>query len=218
MSDKKTRQVEDCIHRLKEGDESARDELVAVAYEQLLRLTRKIGSRYPHVKRWEDTQDIANKAYIRLQRALTTVELNDAQHFYRLAALKIRQELIDLARHYYGEQGMGRHHATVERFSPESSAPPMLHYDQADDTHDPQRIADWAELHTCVEQLSQTSREIFDLLYYDDKSQQQAADLLGVSERTVRQRWRRAKIDLGRLLRGDPEDLSRDSTPRKKPD
>lgn len=48
------------------------------------------------------------EAAIRLDRALAEKVPKDASHFFRLAALQIRRERIDLARHYGGPEGMGR--------------------------------------------------------------------------------------------------------------
>ena len=45
-------------------------------------------------------------------------------------------------------------------------------------------------------------RELFDLLYYSGLSQEEAAEVLGVSERTVKRRWRSAKLVLYDRLGG----------------
>ena len=45
--------------------------------------------------------------------ALNDVKPALLRDFYRLAAVQVRRELIDLARHYYGPQGHGAHHASA---------------------------------------------------------------------------------------------------------
>ena len=54
---------------------------------------------------------------------------------------------------------------------------------------DPANLAAWAEFHAQVEHLPEEQREVFDLLWYQELSQAEAATLLGVSERTVKRRW-----------------------------
>jgi RNA polymerase sigma factor (sigma-70 family) len=45
-------------------------------------------------------------------------------------------------------------------------------------------------------------REVFDLIWYDGLTQREAADVLDVSERTVRSRWLEARMALREALGG----------------
>jgi DNA-directed RNA polymerase specialized sigma24 family protein len=53
-----------------------------------------------------------------------------------------------------------------------------------------------------VERLPAEEREVFGLLFYHGWTQPQAAEVFGVSERTVNRRWLEAQVTLGRLLGG----------------
>ena len=64
----------------------------------------------------------------------------------------------------------------------------------------PGDLALWTEFHETIDQLPQRLREVFDLLYYHGMTQEEAAAVLGVSDRTVRERWRDAKVELTDLL------------------
>jgi RNA polymerase sigma factor (sigma-70 family) len=55
-----------------------------------------------------------------------------------------------------------------------------------------------------VQRLPQTEREVFDLLWYEGLTQAEAALVLGVTERTIKNRWRSAKLGLQRLLGDGP--------------
>ena len=92
--------IQGCIDRLRVGDESARAALLDCAADRLARLARKMLKGYPGVARWEQTDDVAQNALIRLDRALRAVTPPTARDFFRLAAAQVRRELIDLARHY----------------------------------------------------------------------------------------------------------------------
>src|SRR5262245_29622623 len=118
-----TVQIQAWIDRLQAGDESARSELLNCACERLTRLTHKMLKTYPRVRRWEQTVDVLQKAAVRLYRTLSDVKPSTVKDFFRLAALNIRRELIDLARHHYGPQGGGAHHASIAAASDSESTP-----------------------------------------------------------------------------------------------
>jgi RNA polymerase sigma-70 factor (ECF subfamily) len=198
------------LERLANGDESARDELIAAAGERLMNLTRSMKRTYDRVNRWEQTDDVFQRSIMRLHRALTEVDIADVRHFYRLAATQIRRELIDLTRHYGGPQGMGANHATQMADNPDRSEA-AVHgaYDAMDeDGGAPQELSAWTELHRAIEQLPEEQKEVVELLFYNGLSQTQASELLGVSTRTVKRYWRNAKLSLFEELGGEFPGLS----------
>jgi RNA polymerase sigma-70 factor (ECF subfamily) len=189
------------IDRLRDGDDSARAALLDTACARLTRLARKMLKSYPGIRRWEQTDDILQNALIRLDRALQAGAPPTARDFFRLAAAQVRRELIDLARHYQGPRGLGAHHAT-QLGRGDSADGVAMAADPPDTTHDPGRLADWAEFHSAVAALGEADRELFDLLWYQGLTQAEAAALLGVTERTVNSRWLAARVRLGDSLGG----------------
>src|SRR4051812_38634182 len=111
------------IQRLAARDRSAVEELITHAQERLRRLARKMLREDARVHRWEQTDDVVQNALLRLYRALQEVSPDSPQGFMKLAARMIRRELIDLARHHYGPQGAGAHHATDPPPAKEDSPP-----------------------------------------------------------------------------------------------
>jgi RNA polymerase sigma factor (sigma-70 family) len=186
--------------RLRAGDESARDELLNIAGDRLSRLAGKMLRGYPGVRRWEQTDDVFQNAAVRLCRALKDVQPVSVRSFINLAAVQIRRELIDLARHYEGPQGMGRLHDTPAGRGNSGAAAGFV--DSPDDTDDPARLAAWTEFHAQIDVLPDEAREVFNLLWYQGLTQAEAAVLLDVSERVVKYRWRSAKILLHGKLGG----------------
>lgn len=202
-----TRQnIEQCIVRLNQGDQVARGELLNLACEQLTRLTRKMLRDFPTVARWEQTDDVYQNASLRLYQALADVEVRDARHFFRLAALQIRRELIDMTRHYNGPQGMGAKHHTQHADADGEGVPAA--YEGAEVTHDPSRIAEWHDFHRRVAELPEEDREVFELLWYHELPQDQVAEMLDVNVRTVRRRWRSARLFLHSVSGEDVESAS----------
>jgi RNA polymerase sigma-70 factor (ECF subfamily) len=196
----RTVQIQGWLDRLRAGDESARQELLACACQRLVRLTRKMLRSYARVRRWEETDDVFQNATLRLYRALGEVCPTGPADFFRLAALNIRRELLDLARHYYGPRGLGAHHESAAR--PDSPGDSASDEEPASPSTGPDQLAAWAEFHEKVERLPDEEREVFDLLWYQELSQAEAASLLGVSERTIKRRWQSARLNLHQALDG----------------
>jgi RNA polymerase sigma-70 factor (ECF subfamily) len=194
--------IQGWIDRLRNGDESARTALLSCASDRLVRIARKMLKGYPGVARWEQGDDIAQNALIRLDHALRAVAPPTARDFLRLAAAEVRRELIDLARHYYGPRGPGAHHtsqaeparSSAEGVAPAPSAP--------DTTNDPGKLAAWSEFHRAVDSLDEADRELFDLLWYQGLTRVETARVLGVTEKTVYNRWLLAKVHLSDSLGG----------------
>jgi RNA polymerase sigma-70 factor (ECF subfamily) len=181
------------LDRLRAGDEAARDELLNAACERLRQITSKMLRRYPRVRRWEQTDDVLQNVSLRLYRTLAQVTPADVRDFLRLASLNIRRELLDLVKHYCGPLGLGTHHRST---AGEPGPAPAL-------THEPTRLAAWSALHEAVERLPDEEREVFDLLWYQGLPHAEAAELLGVTERTVGRRWQAARLHLAELLHGE---------------
>ncbi len=199
-------QVQGWLDRLHAGDESARKELINCACERLTRLTRKMLKGYPRLKRWEQTDDVMQNATVRLYRALGEVRPASPADFFRLAALNVRRELLDLAKHYYGPRGQGARHASVGQTPAEASeGSPALDPPVSGD--EPNRLAAWTEFHQQIDRLPDEEREMFDLLWYQGLSQAEAASLLNVSERTIKRRWQSARLRLHEALHGQMPEL-----------
>jgi RNA polymerase sigma factor (sigma-70 family) len=195
-----TLRIQSFLDRLRDGDETARAELLQCANERLRSLARKMLRAYPRVHRWEETDDVLQNAALRLHRSLGEIALATPRDFFRVAALNIRRELLDLAKHYYGPHGHGRNHASV---GPDKSGGQAEPADRDDLTAEPSRLAAWGELHERIGALPEEEREVFDLLWYQGLSQPEAAEVLGVSERTIKRRWQGARLRLHEALHGE---------------
>jgi RNA polymerase sigma factor (sigma-70 family) len=189
------------LNLLRAGDTDALPRLIEHSCERLRALARRMLRRFPQVQRWEQTDDVFCEAVTKLHRALASVQPENSRHFYNLAATQLRRVLIDFARHYGGADGLGAHHATAQ-FNANESAPPK--YDSADTRNEPATLSEWTEFHELVESLPAEEREIVDLLWYQQLTQEQAAELLGVTTRTIRRRWQDARYKLSKARLGEP--------------
>lgn len=192
--------LHDLVAAVRRGDPQARDALIDHAAARLLLLTRRMFRGRPGLQRWEQTDDVFQNAMLRLHKALESRELDSVRHFFNLAAVQIRRELIDLGRKHFGPHGLGRNHHTDRQ--PADDRGGTLHTLQAE----PLDLAEWTEFHERVAALPDEEREVVDLLYYEGLSQEEAAAILACSVRTVRRRWNDAKFRLhGGLNDGSPD-------------
>lgn len=197
MAQSTTTLLQGCIQRMRAGDQGAREELIKHSCERLRRLTQRMLGDYARLRRWADTDDVMNSGVVRLLRALEAVSPASVDEFFKLAAVQLRRELIDLARHYFGPQGPGRHEICLrEQGSSADNHPPAAMHS----TLEPTQFLDWCEFHEHVEALPAREREVFSLLWYHGLTQVEAAEVLNVSEPTVRRWWLSARLHLQEAL------------------
>jgi RNA polymerase sigma-70 factor (ECF subfamily) len=178
-----------------QGDRPARERLIALAQDRFAALARAMLRRYPHVRRWAQTDDLLNAALLRLDRSLAEVRPGSLGHFDNLAAAQIRRELIDLARKVRGPEGVGAHHHTD----------PDGRLDQvAASSARPETLEEWTAFHEAVARLPDEERQVVDLLWYRGLTHAQAAEALGVATKTVQRRWASARLLLQDALADDP--------------
>ena len=187
------------LENLRLGDAQARNRLIDHACQRLRCLTHKMLRDYPGVRRWEQTDDVLHNAVMRLCRALEVVTPQSPRHFWNLAALQLRRELIDLAHHYFGPEGLGTNHHTD---GPDEARGQALER-SAGEEEQPVSLEEWRCFHEWVGALPEEDREVFDLLWYQGLTQEQAASVLSVSLSTVKRRWQAARLRLGRAMSGE---------------
>lgn len=194
-----TTKVHDLLELMKAGDrQNAGRLLIEHACERLRLLAHRMIRRYPHVRRWEETDDVFVEATTRLHRSLADVLPESPRHFYNLAATHVRRVLIEMARKYFGPLGVGANHETDSH----AEGRPARH-DPADSSGEPANIVEWTEFHEHVEALPDEEREVFSLTWYEGLSQGEIANVLGIAIRTVKRRWQSARCLLGKALQGE---------------
>jgi RNA polymerase sigma-70 factor (ECF subfamily) len=150
--------------------------------------------RYPAVRDRADTGDVLQGSLVRLLPTLRRIQPESMRHFFNLAAVHVRRELRDLARHFrslkFGPPDAGDRTADRAAASLGTAEAPT----EDDD------IELWCRFHEAVEQLPDDEREVVGLMFYHGWKQAQIAEVLGVHERTVRRRWHSACLRLHKLV------------------
>lgn len=185
----------DLVNNLRPDDPVTFNRLIAHTYERLKLLVHSMLRDFGGVRRWDDTDDVLHSALFRLGKAFSEskLELTSARHFYQVAANYIRLELLSRAEKYPGPQGYAANRHTDSTGGAITGA--------ADQATGSDRLRQWANFQLKAKELPPDLREVFNLIWYNGKSQREAADILGVSERTVKRRWLTARLALDKACK-----------------
>lgn len=183
ISHASTVELQQLIDRIGRGDLQARRQLLGQAYGRMQALAATVLQRsFPNLAGRHDVDSILNESWLRLVQTLERVQPPTVADFFRLAAHKMRQVLLDLVqmerRHAHGE--------LAETASGKNSFTPAVPGDQ---TYDPARLAMWTELHNQVESLDGDERTVFEMHYYLGMPQVEIARVLELHPRKVSYLW-----------------------------
>ena len=161
------------------GNASAFDEMLPFVYNEL----RLIAKRYRSKERADhtfQTTELINEAYMRLIDQNGT-DWQNRSHFFAVASRVVRNLLVDYARaKNYQKRGNGAEKVNIDDvalFTPEPDAN-LLALDEA-----LKRLAVFDE----------RKSRIVELRYFGGLSSEETAEVIGVSEITVKREWLKAK-------------------------
>lgn len=174
------------IHRSRAGDAAAADALFAATYPDLRRLARarlRAGGRNTFL----DTGALVHESYLRFAAA-GQLNLEDRVHFMRWAGCVMRSVIVDLVRRRNAERrGSGQVHASLVDEAPSIAA-------GADEI---------LRVHEALERLGALDArlaQVVEMRYFAGLSEQEIALALGVTTRTVRRDWEKARLLLREAL------------------
>lgn len=176
------------LARWRGGDDQALDELTSLVYGEL----RRLAGRYLNRERpghTLQTHDLIHEAFLRLigQRH---VDWQNRAHFFGIAAQMMRRILTDHARRRF----QGKHGGGVRRVALDEAAIAI-----------PSSDAEIVAVDEALVELKQVDEElakIVELRFFGGLEHDEIAAVLGVSNATVRRRFRIAKAWLFRRLSG----------------
>ncbi len=176
-----------------EGEQTALEKLMPLVYAELHRLAKRY-MRREHAGHTLQTSALVNEAYLRLIDA-RSVRWQNRAHFFAVSAQIMRRILVDFARAKQNlKHGAGALQVTLDEglvISPESGAD-LLALDEA-----LERLA----------LLNERQSRVVELRYFGGLNEDEVAEALKVSPRTVRSDWSLARAWLYReLSRGGNDD------------
>lgn len=184
------------LARLQQGEKAARDELLARTYVRLRQLMGRLISKFPVVQEHAGATDVLHDTFLRLSRALETMSPRSPGEFFGLSALHMRRQLMDMARKLRRQPDLRPLQPAGDSHNSDRAGPS----ESGESTLDPAVLERWSEFHRQVDHLPEDERTVFDLLYYHNLSQAEAAQTLGVSIPTIKRRWAAARMRLALYL------------------
>jgi RNA polymerase sigma factor (TIGR02999 family) len=165
-----------------DGDRAALDAVFVALYPDLKRIAR---SRLRQQGRADNlgTTTLLHESFLRLVKA-SEVRVADRRHFFAYAARTMRNVIVDEARQHLAERrGGGAHHET-------------LGGDAALEVPDTSRSSELVRVSEALVELAAIDSELAELVdmrYFGGYSETEIAELQGISDRTVRRRWDKAR-------------------------
>jgi len=187
MDQDSTSQLQMLLDRLRQGDKQARREFLEQVCNRLRRLAATILSgSFPNLQGRHEVDSVVHETWLRLMQAMEKADPPTVTDFFRLAAHKIRQVLLDMVERQ-------RRIDQRETF--------LSHGDRADgdgrgdrsalgtQTYDGAKLAQWTEFHNKVASLEEAERTVFEMHYYLGLPQAEIARQLELHPRKVSYLW-----------------------------
>lgn len=173
-----TGQVTDLLVRMREGDDTAMDRLFSLIYEELRRIAHA-QLRRERPDHTLGTTGLVHETYVRLVDQ-TRVEWRDRAHFFGAAAWAMRRILVDYARRALAaRRGGGTALLLSDEDAPAIERGEML-----------------VALDEALDRLALLDRrlsQVVEYRYFGGFTEQETAEVLGVTRRTVQRDWVKAR-------------------------
>jgi RNA polymerase sigma factor (TIGR02999 family) len=183
QSDGQPGQVTQLLRAARAGDPGAIDQVIPLVYEELRLLARRQIRREFGDHGIQPTA-LVHEAYLKLVGG-NAIHATDRSHFLRVAARAMRQVLVDDARQRNAaKRGEGWGVVT-------------LNDGLASRSLDPDELL---ALNDALDRLPERQRQVVELRFFAGLDELEAATALGVTERTIRRDWTKARAWLNRWL------------------
>ena len=168
------------------GEPSADERLFALVYDELRRIAHNqlAAERAGHTL---DTKALVHEAYFKLVDQ-SRVVWNDRGHFFAIAAQAMRRILVDYARRYRSERRGG----AAQQVSLSDGT--LVGEERAD------TLLAVDEALTALAGVDERLSRVVECRFFAGLTEAQSAEALGITERTVRRDWTKAKGWLYRRL------------------
>ena len=168
------------LHDWYRGDQTALDKIIPRVYAELRRLAHiyMVRERPGHILQ---TTALINEAYLRLTQA-DKVEWQNRTHFFAVSASLMRRILVEFAR----ARGSQKRSAESPKISIDESF-------MVSPENDPALIAIDDALNSLAEVDARQAR-VVELRFFGGLSEEETAEVLGVSRLTVIRDWKSAKL------------------------
>ena len=194
-TDSRNVELSGLFHRLRQGDRAVRNEIIGTLYDRIIRLTAVMLRTFPRVSQRREVESVTDQLVIKLMKLLDDpgFQVESESHFFRLAAKKLRELLLDETEKY--RRGLPE----VLQGSKSGSALP---FEPGTDSMDPAALAEWTEFHKQVAELPEDERTIVEMHLFLGMAQSEIARVLEWEPKQVSRKWLKASLKLADYLPG----------------
>ena len=186
MSNKQASEITRILQDWNDGNAEAKEQLLPFVYDELKRQARILMSKERSSHTLQPTA-LVHEAFLRLSEQ-TGMDWQNRSHFYGIASRLMRQVLVDHAR-LHATQKRGHHpiHFSIDdlQIPVEERASSILVLD---------------EVLARLEKFDATQARIVEMRFFGGMNNQEIAESLSISERTVGREWEAARLWLYREL------------------
>jgi RNA polymerase sigma factor (sigma-70 family) len=212
VSDDSTAVLQGHLERAMTGDAEARQRLLELTRNRLMDHARRfLHGSYARLEPFAQTDDVVQQLYMKILQNQDRFCVNaDGEpvrtlaEFFGHTSAWMRDVLCDLLRKEHGRDD--NRPAVLPLDGGPSDAGPR--HEPSSDTLEGEKLRRWTEFHEAAARLPDDLRAVFDLLWYQEMSQAEAAALLGLAVPTVKLRWMKARLQVQQALGGSPFDDS----------
>lgn len=186
MEQQESSEITRILHDWNNGDESAGDRLLPIVYDELKRNARFLMARERADHTLQPTA-LVHEAFLKLS-SLNQIEWKNRGHFYHFVSKLMRQILVDhVRRHSSNKRGNAQIHFSIDdlQLPAEERADSILRLDEA-----LLRLA----------KFDPRQEKIVEMRYFGGMTNEEIAEALDISERTVVREWQSARLWLYREL------------------
>lgn len=179
-------EVTNLLRAWSNGDHAALDRLAERVYAELHLMARRFMSNEPQEHTLQATA-LVHEVYLRLVD-VGNVEWRQRAQFFAMAAQMMRRILVDAARSKHArKRGDGAIHVNLEETAVLTSEPDRM-------------LIDLDEALTAFSKIAARQASVVELRYFGGLTEEEIANVLEISTRTVRRDWEFARAWLAREL------------------
>ncbi len=181
MSKLETGSITQVLNKAYQGDQQAMNDLMPLVFEELKRIASYQRHSFKAIEKTLNTTALVNEAWIKINRSQTQ-HFNDKKHFYSIAAMAMKQILLDQAK----SKNSAKRQLNLKITSLDVEQ-------QGDSKTESEWLVQLDHILQRLERLSPRLAELFQLKFFCDLTFDELAECFDISKKTAQRDWHKIK-------------------------
>lgn len=169
------------------GDEKAMNYLMPLVFDELKRIANQQRYSFKSMEKTLNTTALVNEAWIKINRSRST--FNDKKHFYSIAAIAMKQILLDQAK---------RKNSHKRQLNLKVTDFDLNKYEENHD--ESEWLIQLNHILQKLENLSPRLAELFQLKFFCDLTFEELAECFNISKKTAQRDWHKVKAIISKAM------------------